>query len=359
MAANAGRIREEGMPDYPFTTLAHAKKQAKQLLADARTGHIDACDRFWRQIARLERLSVSDIASAVTLREAQHTLAREQGLPDWAALRRILEKQLPDTSDEGSKGYLQLVWALPDDTTLELHIAGEVVLEGVQYWALHPPRPKAYAAALPPGEHEVSVTRNGVVLYESVVHVSANRTQRILGYGDPAQPSFCVVPDSETYPPPGEYCVTVLHASPSAPPLMVRGVGFDQQTRRALDSGFETAVLSSGDWSAPHVFRCDGAHQLEFTDADGRMLFSTQMHSQPQTDRMIIITAPPEQQPGEAGGLRMAPHSSAMSASALTAFMPCVMVDRYAPEVEAQMLEMYEQAMRRRRHDPRSRHRRR
>jgi len=237
--------------------------------------------------------------------------------------------------------------------------ADGVVREDGHYTALRPPRPRAYAAARPLGEHEVSVTRKGVVLYEGVVHIMSNHTQSILGYGAPAQPSFRIVPAPKAYPSPGEYRVTVLHACLAAPPLLVRGVGFDHQTRQALDAGFETALLSFGDWSASHSFRCDGTHQLEFTDAEGRMPFSTQMHGQPQADRIIVITAPPQQRPSrEAGGHRMARHMGTMDVSVLAALMPYVTVDRHAPEVEAQRVEMYEQAMRRHRHDPRSRHRR-
>ena len=72
----------------PRTTLDHLKKEAKRWLKALRENIAEAR-------ARLER-ALPGAPGAPTLRDVQHALAREHGLPGWTALKDQLSRVPPD-----------------------------------------------------------------------------------------------------------------------------------------------------------------------------------------------------------------------------------------------------------------------
>jgi uncharacterized protein len=70
------------LPDRP--SLEQLRKQAKDLLRDARTGHPDA-------LARLSAPHRTTAGDRVTLAQAQLAIAREYGLPSWPRLAQLVE----------------------------------------------------------------------------------------------------------------------------------------------------------------------------------------------------------------------------------------------------------------------------
>ena len=69
----------------PRTTLDHLKKEAKRWLKALRENVAEAR-------ARLER-ALPGAPDAPTLRDVQHALAREHGLPGWTALKDQLDRK--------------------------------------------------------------------------------------------------------------------------------------------------------------------------------------------------------------------------------------------------------------------------
>ena len=82
----------------PRTTLDNLKKEAKEWLRALRSGNADARRRL--------RAVLPDLASEPTLREVQHALAREHGVPGWAALKDRVSTGAP------MRGYEAIVDAL-------------------------------------------------------------------------------------------------------------------------------------------------------------------------------------------------------------------------------------------------------
>src|SRR4030095_8747517 len=82
---SGGYRRKESMTRQltPQSSLENLKREAKRWLKALRAGDRDAR-------ARLER-SLSTAPPEPTLRDVQHALAREHGLPGWSALTRALE----------------------------------------------------------------------------------------------------------------------------------------------------------------------------------------------------------------------------------------------------------------------------
>ena len=71
----------------PRTTLDNVKKEAKRWLKALRAGIGEARARFHR--------ALDDAPGTPTLRDVQHALAREYGLPGWAALKAALAQDAP------------------------------------------------------------------------------------------------------------------------------------------------------------------------------------------------------------------------------------------------------------------------
>ena len=72
--------------------LTQLKLQAKELREAHRAGNASACTRIRNQLSRLVRSTDREVrAYALTLREAQFVIARENGFESWAALRHRVE----------------------------------------------------------------------------------------------------------------------------------------------------------------------------------------------------------------------------------------------------------------------------
>lgn len=67
--------------------LEYFRKQAKRLLRDCREGKVPAIARVRSQLPRINSLSPDEIAAQLKLGDVQHAIAREQGFPNWAALK--------------------------------------------------------------------------------------------------------------------------------------------------------------------------------------------------------------------------------------------------------------------------------
>jgi ankyrin repeat protein len=77
--------------------LAHLRKQAKQLLRDARAGDAEATGRF---LATLPVARDIDLATYVPrLHDAQSVVAREYGFASWTELKRYVEWKRIDTAE--------------------------------------------------------------------------------------------------------------------------------------------------------------------------------------------------------------------------------------------------------------------
>ncbi len=72
--------------------LTQLKLQAKELREAHRAGNASACTRIQNQLSRLSRSTDAEVrAYALTLREAQFVIARENGFESWATLRHRVE----------------------------------------------------------------------------------------------------------------------------------------------------------------------------------------------------------------------------------------------------------------------------
>ncbi len=80
------------LPAVPSLELL--RKRAKELLRTARAGDPAAIARC-RVVPALHELSVTAVAAAVRLSDAQHAIAREHGAASWPALKRRVEDALP------------------------------------------------------------------------------------------------------------------------------------------------------------------------------------------------------------------------------------------------------------------------
>ena len=67
-------------------SLAHLKKQAKELLKEYRDGRTQARVRAGIHLPRLSGEPAATAGADMTLQEAQHVIAREHGYPEWARL---------------------------------------------------------------------------------------------------------------------------------------------------------------------------------------------------------------------------------------------------------------------------------
>jgi hypothetical protein len=80
-------------------SLDSLKKEAKRWLDALRGNDADAR-------ARLER-AIPNAPAKPTLRDVQHALAREHGLPGWATVKRALEQNVASSRDAGTKALAQ------------------------------------------------------------------------------------------------------------------------------------------------------------------------------------------------------------------------------------------------------------
>jgi ankyrin repeat protein len=81
-------VPDRSLPDVP--NLEQYRKQAKELLRDARAGEPAAQDRVRKHSPRL-RNYVAEQSHLLTLADAQWVLAREHGYPSWAAFAQHIE----------------------------------------------------------------------------------------------------------------------------------------------------------------------------------------------------------------------------------------------------------------------------
>jgi ankyrin repeat protein len=82
--------------------LSQYKKQAKDLLKAHKTSQADAVPRLMAHIGRLSVLSTDAVfAAKISLREAQHVIAREHGFADWSFFKNHIES-LAMAKDTGS-----------------------------------------------------------------------------------------------------------------------------------------------------------------------------------------------------------------------------------------------------------------
>jgi hypothetical protein len=89
----------------PQTTLENLRREAKRWLKAIREDVAEAR-------ARLER-ALPDATDAPTLRDVQHALAREHGVPGWSALRAVLSGQRAENTD-GIRYYEEIAASLLD-----------------------------------------------------------------------------------------------------------------------------------------------------------------------------------------------------------------------------------------------------
>jgi Leucine Rich Repeat (LRR) protein len=101
-------------PITPRTTLDNVRKEAKRWLKALRDGIAEARARY--------RRALRDAPETPTLRDVQHALAREYGLPGWAALKAALAQDAPMRRYErvadalmtayrtGERGAMEVVW---------------------------------------------------------------------------------------------------------------------------------------------------------------------------------------------------------------------------------------------------------
>ena len=99
------------LPHYPHPE--HLKKQAKQLLKAQRAGNLQACQRFQAALPRLAHAAVEEVREAkISLREAQHVLAREYGFASWKALTDIVTASSRDEAFRTFNGALtETLWS--------------------------------------------------------------------------------------------------------------------------------------------------------------------------------------------------------------------------------------------------------
>lgn len=90
----------------PATTLEHLQKEAKRWLKVLRGDDADAHARF--------ALAYPGVTSPPTLRDVQHAIAREHGLPGWAALRARLDQVPSLRRYEQVADALVRAYAAPD-----------------------------------------------------------------------------------------------------------------------------------------------------------------------------------------------------------------------------------------------------
>lgn len=94
--------------------LGHLKKQAKQLLADHRSGLPCAFERFRAHLPAARGLPDDELAAMpLRLHDAQSCLAREHGFPSWAELAGFVEARLAQAQSPGRAlmHWLALVYA--------------------------------------------------------------------------------------------------------------------------------------------------------------------------------------------------------------------------------------------------------
>ena len=78
--------------------LTQLKLQAKELREAHRAGDTTACARFRAHLHRLPNSTDAEIRQyALSLREAQHVIARENGFDSWATLKN--QTRAPSTSE--------------------------------------------------------------------------------------------------------------------------------------------------------------------------------------------------------------------------------------------------------------------
>src|SRR5262245_12145756 len=99
----------------PQTTLDNLKKEAKRWLKELRANDAEARARF-------ERVQVEAPANPV-LRDVQHAIAREYGLPGWTALKQALENRLSSDTRVGDT-LDQLVARFLDYACPDHHVRG-------------------------------------------------------------------------------------------------------------------------------------------------------------------------------------------------------------------------------------------
>jgi ankyrin repeat protein len=90
----------------PQTTLENLKREAKRWLKALRANAADARARFQRALPNAPEIP--------TLRDVQHALALEHGLPGWAALKSRVGESAPSTEDRARRIDWFLENACPD-----------------------------------------------------------------------------------------------------------------------------------------------------------------------------------------------------------------------------------------------------
>lgn len=106
--------------------LSHLKKQAKQLLRDARAGEADALHRFVETLPAVRSLGLSALAEhELKLHDAQSVVAREYGFQSWTELKRYVDWKQTDKA-ERLKTWLTWVY---DGTARQRRLAVRMLQE--------------------------------------------------------------------------------------------------------------------------------------------------------------------------------------------------------------------------------------
>lgn len=89
-------------PTLPFQpSLEHLKRQAKDLLRAHQQGDVAACAPL-RQLHYFTHASDTEILAApLTLRQAQHAVAKEYGFANWVAMKTTVETLAPPNTVTG------------------------------------------------------------------------------------------------------------------------------------------------------------------------------------------------------------------------------------------------------------------